>query len=52
MPIEECGNLMVLTLAYVRAIGYREWTAKYQELMRPYATWSTTVSTSRSSFIF
>ncbi|KAK6837141.1 protein of unknown function DUF1793 [Aspergillus parasiticus SU-1] len=37
MPIEECGNLMVLALAYVRATGDREWVAKYQDIMRPYA---------------
>lgn len=37
MPIEECGNLMALALAYVRATGDRNWTEKYQEVIRPYA---------------
>ncbi|KAF7595094.1 hypothetical protein BBP40_007298 [Aspergillus hancockii] len=37
MPIEECGNLMVLALAYVRATGDKVWVAKYQDLIRPYA---------------
>ncbi|GAB1195206.1 hypothetical protein APSETT444_004461 [Aspergillus pseudonomiae] len=37
MPIEECGNLMILALAYVHATGDREWVAKYQDIMRPYA---------------
>ena len=37
MPIEECGNLMALALAYVRATGDTNWTAKYQEVIRPYA---------------
>lgn len=37
MPIEECGNLMALALAYVRATGDTNWKTKYQEVIRPYA---------------
>ncbi|KAL7658020.1 hypothetical protein ACMYSQ_004161 [Aspergillus niger] len=37
MPIEECGNLMVLILAYVRATGDTEWAAQYTDLLRGYA---------------
>lgn len=37
MPIEECGNLMVLALAYVRATGDTKWAAQYHNVIRPYA---------------
>lgn len=37
MPIEECGNLMVLALAYVRATSDTEWAAQYHNVIRPYA---------------
>ena len=37
MPIEECGNLMVLALAYVQATGDTNWTTRYQDVLRPYA---------------
>ncbi|KAF9887008.1 hypothetical protein FE257_010624 [Aspergillus nanangensis] len=37
MPIEECGNLMVLALAYVRATGDVPWVEKYIDVIRPYA---------------
>ncbi|GES64383.1 DUF1793-domain-containing protein [Aspergillus terreus] len=37
MPIEECGNLMVLALAYVRATGDTDWLAEYVDVIRPYA---------------
>ncbi|KAL2817356.1 hypothetical protein BJX63DRAFT_110228 [Aspergillus granulosus] len=37
MPIEECGNLMVLVLAYVRATGDSAWADKYIHLLRGYA---------------
>ncbi|EAW06608.1 putative glutaminase [Aspergillus clavatus NRRL 1] len=37
MPIEECGNLMVLILAYVRATGDEIWAAPYFDILRGYA---------------
>ena len=37
MPIEECGNLMVLALAYVQATGDTNWTTRYEDVLRPYA---------------
>jgi hypothetical protein len=37
MPIEECGNLMVLVLAYVRATGDSAWADKYIHILRGYA---------------
>ncbi|KAI9925248.1 hypothetical protein MW887_006171 [Aspergillus wentii] len=37
MPIEECGNLLVLALAYVRATGDTNWTDQYTNLLRGYA---------------
>ena len=37
MPIEECGNLMVLGLAYVHATGDTDWIARYRDVIRPYA---------------
>ncbi|KAL4987649.1 hypothetical protein BDW68DRAFT_160688 [Aspergillus falconensis] len=37
MPIEECGNLMVLVLAYVRATGDRAWADQYIDVLKKYA---------------
>ncbi|KAL4786803.1 hypothetical protein BJX76DRAFT_346006 [Aspergillus varians] len=37
MPIEECGNLMVLALAYVTATGDTAWSDQYIHLFRKYA---------------
>ncbi|PYI26256.1 DUF1793-domain-containing protein [Aspergillus indologenus CBS 114.80] len=37
MPIEECGNLLVLVLAYVRATGDTDWASQYTELLKGYA---------------
>lgn len=37
MPIEECGNLLVLALAYARATGDVEWTAQYMDIFQKYA---------------
>lgn len=37
MPIEECGNLLVLALAYQRATGDTSWAAQYTDIMRGYA---------------
>ncbi|KAL4917524.1 hypothetical protein BDW62DRAFT_211209 [Aspergillus aurantiobrunneus] len=37
MPIEECGNLMVLVLAYVRATGDTAWADQYTHILRQYA---------------
>ncbi|KAI9373567.1 hypothetical protein BJX61DRAFT_502210 [Aspergillus egyptiacus] len=37
MPIEECGNLMVLVLAYVRATGDTAWANQYMHLLKKYA---------------
>ncbi|RAK98793.1 DUF1793-domain-containing protein [Aspergillus ibericus CBS 121593] len=37
MPIEECGNLLVLVLAYVRATGDTQWAAQYTDLLQGYA---------------
>jgi hypothetical protein len=37
MPIEECGNLMVLILAYVRATGDEAWAAQYFDILKGYA---------------
>ncbi|KAH1580094.1 hypothetical protein KXW39_004810 [Aspergillus fumigatus] len=37
MPIEECGNLMVLILAYVRATGDEAWAAQYFNILKGYA---------------
>lgn len=37
MPIEECGNLLVLALAYQRATGDTSWAAQYTGIMRGYA---------------
>lgn len=37
MPIEECGNLLVLALAYERATGDTAWAAQYTDIMRGYA---------------
>ena len=37
MPIEECGNLLVLVLAYVRATGDTRWAAQYTDILQGYA---------------
>ncbi|RDW74656.1 putative glutaminase [Aspergillus mulundensis] len=37
MPIEECGNLMVLVLAYLRATGDEAWVAQYIDILKKYA---------------
>jgi hypothetical protein len=37
MPIEECGNLMVLILTYVRATGDEAWAAQYFDILKGYA---------------
>ncbi|KAL4980869.1 hypothetical protein BDW66DRAFT_699 [Aspergillus desertorum] len=37
MPIEECGNLMVLVLAYVRATGDSAWADQYIDILKKYA---------------
>lgn len=37
MPIEECGNLLILALAYVRATGDEGWSSQYMGLFRKYA---------------
>lgn len=37
MPIEECGNLLILILAYVRATGDKAWAAQYFDILRGYA---------------
>jgi hypothetical protein len=37
MPIEECGNLLVLASAYVYATGDTKWTSQYTEIFQEYA---------------
>lgn len=37
MPIEECGNLLAMALAYARATGDTNWPAQYTDIMRGYA---------------
>ncbi|KAJ5113163.1 hypothetical protein N7456_001697 [Penicillium angulare] len=37
MPIEECGNLLILALAYAQATGDTDWTDQYLEIFRKYA---------------
>lgn len=37
MPIEECGNLLILAAAYVRATGDTDWTSQYMEVFQKYA---------------
>ncbi|KAL4950293.1 hypothetical protein BDW69DRAFT_202272 [Aspergillus filifer] len=37
MPIEECGNLLVLVLAYVRATDDSVWADQYMEIFQKYA---------------
>ncbi|KAL4927013.1 putative glutaminase [Aspergillus undulatus] len=37
MPIEECGNLLVLVLAYVRATDDTAWADQYMDILRKYA---------------
>ncbi|KAJ5375831.1 hypothetical protein N7517_007837 [Penicillium concentricum] len=36
MPIEECGNLLVLAAAYVRATGDTDWTSQHMEVFQKY----------------
>lgn len=37
MPVEESGNLILLTYAYVTATGDSTWATKYKGLLRKYA---------------
>lgn len=37
MPIEECGNLLILALAYVRATGDESWINQYMGIFQKYA---------------
>ncbi|KAJ5363485.1 uncharacterized protein N7496_009198 [Penicillium cataractarum] len=37
MPIEECGNLLILALAYVRATGDESWINQYMGVFQKYA---------------
>ncbi|KAJ5933262.1 hypothetical protein N7516_007751 [Penicillium verrucosum] len=37
MSIEECGNLLILAAAYVRATGDTDWTSQYMEVFQKYA---------------
>jgi hypothetical protein len=37
MPIEECGNLLVLVAAYARATGDTNWTSQYTDIFQKYA---------------
>lgn len=37
MPIEECGNLLVLALAYAQATGDTDWTDQYMDIFQQYA---------------
>ncbi|OQE13784.1 hypothetical protein PENFLA_c043G10311 [Penicillium flavigenum] len=37
MPIEECGNLLILATAYVRATGDTDWTSQYMAVFQKYA---------------
>lgn len=37
MPIEECGNLLILALAYAQATGDTDWTDQYLDIFRGYA---------------
>ncbi|KAF9239549.1 hypothetical protein LCP9604111_9091 [Penicillium roqueforti] len=39
MPIEECGNLLILAAAYVRATGDTDWSAHYMEVFQKYANY-------------
>lgn len=42
MPIEECGNLIILTLAYVRATDDSAWAERYRPVLQPYADYLAT----------
>ncbi|CAG8056945.1 unnamed protein product [Penicillium salamii] len=37
MPIEECGNVLILAAAYSRATGDTNWTSQYTSIFRRYA---------------
>lgn len=37
MPIEECGNLLILALAYAQATGDTDWTEQYMGIFQQYA---------------
>ncbi|KAJ5172027.1 hypothetical protein N7492_004620 [Penicillium capsulatum] len=37
MPIEECGNLLALALAYTKATGDTDWTDQYTNIFQKYA---------------
>ncbi|KAJ5753360.1 uncharacterized protein N7511_007513 [Penicillium nucicola] len=37
MPIEECGNLLILASAYAYATGDTQWTSQYTEIFQKYA---------------
>ncbi|KAJ9315694.1 hypothetical protein DTO271D3_3950 [Paecilomyces variotii] len=37
MPIEETGNLMILTYAYTKATGDTQWAAQYTGMLQKYA---------------
>jgi hypothetical protein len=37
MPIEECGNLLILAAAYARATGDTDWTLRYTDIFQKYA---------------
>lgn len=37
MPIEETGNLMILTYAYTKATGDTQWAAQYTTILQKYA---------------
>lgn len=37
MPIEECGNLLILALAYVRATADHNWSDRYMPVFQKYA---------------
>ncbi|KAJ5645911.1 hypothetical protein N7490_002283 [Penicillium lividum] len=37
MPIEECGNLLILALAYTQATGDTDWSDQYTGIFQQYA---------------
>ncbi|KAJ5319775.1 hypothetical protein PENANT_c026G10365 [Penicillium antarcticum] len=37
MPIEECGNLLILASVYAYATGDTKWTSQYTEIFQKYA---------------
>lgn len=37
MPIEECGNLLIMALVYARTTGDTSWSAQYTGILRGYA---------------